>query len=135
MSVSPDWRMILTLAWLWTEPSLTILTGWDHEAGPGGRHDDVVGQHDQAGQAVPAGVHTVEQMTLVPLPDTQLVVLPQGDDTAGGVGDLGDGPHVGLDTVHAGPRQQVPHTQHPVLGGRPCRQRRVTVDEDTSDGP
>ena len=44
-----------------------------------------------------------------------LVVLPERDDAAGRVRDVRDPGGVGLDAVHAGARQQVPHTQQPVL--------------------
>ena len=121
----------------------------DQEAGAGGRDEDVVGDHHQPCQTVPGRVHAVEQVALMTLPHTQpghivminnifpldkntlillrdlhlLVVLPERDDAAGRVRDVRDPGGVGLDAVHAGAGQQVPHTQQPVLRqGGGCEQ-------------
>ena len=67
-----------------------------HQTGAGGRHYEVVGQHHQLAQGVPAGVDTVEKVSLVSLPHTQLGVLPQCHHAAGRVGDVYHCSTVGL---------------------------------------
>ena len=58
----------------------------------------------------------LDKSTLKLLRDLHLlVVLPERDDAAGRVGDVRDPGGVGLDAVHAGAGQEVPHTQQPVL--------------------
>ena len=58
----------------------------DHQTVAAGGHHHVVGEHDQAAQTVSAGVDAVEEVTLVSLPHTQLLILTQADHTTWRVG-------------------------------------------------
>ena len=59
-----------------------------HETRAGGRDYEVVGEHHQLTERVPAGVDTVEKVALVPLPHTELGVLPKCDHAAGRVNNV-----------------------------------------------